>query len=72
MGKPVSNVPASNNCCFRLARGTFPRTIRQVDREIDTDVLGMKDDTELFGARAQVYIVDEQSQALWRYGILTR
>ena len=72
MGKPVSNVPASNNCCFRLARGTFPRTIRQVDREIDTDVLGMKDDTELLGARAQVYIVDEQSQALWRYGILTR
>ena len=64
MGRPVSNVPASNNCCFRSARGTFPRTIRQVDREINTDVLGMKDDTELLGARAQVYIVDEHSQAL--------
>lgn len=61
MGRPVSKVPASNNCCFPLASVTFPRAIRQVDPEIDTDVLGMKNDTELLGAGAQVYIVDEQT-----------
>ena len=64
MGRPVSNVPASNNCYFRLASFTFPRTIRQVDPEIDTDVLGMKNDTESLGAGAQLYIVDEHSQAI--------